>query len=157
MTKEQGLSLDDIGGVMIRVPVGESFAMVRGLSFVDILGLFQRYPEARKWFGQGLKAQDLLALAPAAIGAVIAGGFGKLGDDAAEAKASSINVETQLDLLTAIGKATFRDGFGPFVKRLAEALGVVESASFGKAQATNSLPQSNPSSPPVSPSETPGD
>ena len=155
-TQEQGLSLDDIGNITGRVEIGDGFAVVHGLSFGDILTVFDRFPDTRRLLVGGSMI-EMLKVAPQAAAAVIAGGFQKLGDKDAEDTASRIALETQLDLLEEIGRRTFRNGFGPFVKRLtALGEGVVKSVNFGKVPDTSLPLQSKPLSPPASPSPMPG-
>jgi hypothetical protein len=80
----------------------------------------------------------LFKTAPEVINALIAAAVGKPGDPDAEADAAEVPLEIQMDILEAVGRLTFRSGFGPFVARI-KALGAsLNSANFGAEQATRS-------------------
>jgi hypothetical protein len=150
MTKEQGLSLIDIGGAREQVPVGDALLNITGVSARGALALFQRFPEMQKWFsGGGLTASEMIIAGPDAVAAIIAAGTGHLNDKAHEKIADELPIETQLDILEAIGRVTFKSGFGPFVKRIAALSSAVASVNYGKALDTNSPPALKPSSEPV--------
>jgi hypothetical protein len=148
MAKEQGLSLADIGPATENVTIGENAVPFRGISTEDILILFQRFPELKTIVGGGgFKAQDLVELAPRAVSAIIAAGHSELGDEAAEHSAATYGVETQLDILEAVGRLTFKSGFGPFVNRLIAMSDVAVSLSNGKVPGMPLPPALSPSLP----------
>ncbi len=154
MSKDQGLSLLDIGPMSINVPVGiegKSLA-VYGVSAKGLFVVFQRYPEVGQWFkGSAAGKFDpkaLIAEAPDAIAAVIACGCGAPGNEEAEKAAERLSVEAQLDVLEAILKLTFTKGFGPFVQRIVALSAQAESLSYGRASAIKSPPLSSPASQP---------
>ena len=144
--KEQGLSLADIGPATEIIPIGANTITVRGVSTEDILALFQRFPELKNLVGgKGFKVDDLVALAPRAVAAIIAASHDELGDEAAEKTAGTFAVETQLDILEAIARLTFKNGFGPFVTRLVALSDAAVSLSNGKVPGTPSPQVSKPS------------
>src|SRR5262245_9569088 len=120
-SKDQGLSLLDIGPLSVNVPVGDKQLAVYGVSAKGCFHLFQRFPEVGMWFKGGVKkidAKQLLTEVPGAIAALIAAGCGAPGNEEAEEKAELLPVEAQLDVIEAILKLTFSKGFGPFVQRI---------------------------------------
>jgi len=156
MAKEQGLSLLDIGVPTEQIMIGNRPLRVTGIAAEDVFALFQRFPEVQALIGGRVKLSDLATTAPEALSAVIAAGSGNPGDEAAEAIARRLPVEAQLDILEAIGRLTFKSGFGPFVERVIVLANVVASANFGRAPDMNSPPQSKPSLPPDSTTEPSG-
>jgi hypothetical protein len=156
MANTPGLTLADIGVATEAVTVdgkeGPAQVDVRGVSTEDVLTLLQRFPELQKWIGGGeRKASDLISLAPHAVSAIIAAATGGLDDTKIEAAAAQLPIETQLNFLEAIGRLTFKSGFGPFAERITALFAAAKSVSYGKAQATNLQPELKPSSPPVIP------
>lgn len=151
MTKEQGLGLRDIAPLSERIPVGDMDVLeVYGISGKDILQLFLRFPQTHAWVtGAGIEPADMARVAPEALAAIIASGCHALGDEEAEKRASELPVEVQLDCLEAIGRLTFRSGFGPFVKRVVGLAALAASENFGRGRGTNSQPPSKPLSPAV--------
>lgn len=153
MAKTPGLTLADIGVAVEMIDVdgkeGPAKIEVRGVSTEDVLTLLQRFPELQKWIGGGeRKAADLIKLAPNAVSAIIAAATGGLDDKTIEEAAAQLPIETQLNFLEAIGRLTFKSGFGPFAERILALFDAAKSASFGKATVTNSQPVSKPLSPP---------
>lgn len=154
--KEQGVSLLDIAPAFENVRVGEKddkpvYLKVIGVSAKGVVNLFTRFPEVQKWFavaGQNIKVMQLVKELPGAIESIIAAGCGLPGNDAAEEMAGNLPVEVQLDILEAIGRLTFKNGFGPFVRRMLALSNAARSANYGRAPATNSPPASKPLSPP---------
>jgi hypothetical protein len=151
--REQGLSLLDIGPLYELVPAPNGKKLrVYGVSAKGIFAVFQRFPEVGSWFKGGKKVDmaPLIAEAPDAIAAVIAAGCGKPGDMQAEEVAGLLPVETQLDVLEAIGRLTFKNGFGPFVQRIVALSEQAQSLNFGRGLAMRSPPASKPASVPAS-------
>lgn len=152
MAREVGLTLLDIGNPTIQVPVTEDQSVaVSGISTEGILNLFVRFPELQKYLGgKGVAVADLVRVAPEAIAAVIAAGTGAPGDSETEVVARKLPVETQIDILEAIMKLSFRSGFGPFVQRIVAISGQaasLNSVSTGKETPTKSPQASSDSSP----------
>jgi len=151
--REQGVSLLDLAPAFELVPVGEKDGKpvslrVVGVSAKGVVTLFTRFPEVQKWFavpGQNIRVAQLVAQIPGAIEAIIAAGCGSPGNEAAEDMAGNLPVEVQLDVLEAIGRLTFKNGFGPFVKRMLALSNAAQSANYGRAQDTKSPPASKPS------------
>lgn len=143
MTKEVGLSLRDVGGLYEDVKVGEAegeFIRVRGLSARVALDIINRFPATMLKALQGgeLQVSTLLKTAPEVIDAIIAAATGGPEEDA-----SGLPLELQMDMLEAVGRLTFRNGFGPFVARITALGKGLNSASFGGEQATRSPQASN--------------
>jgi len=147
MSKDEGLSLLDIAPQHELVPVGKEKLKVVGVSAEGVLALFKRFPDMGAWFKGGLKPEMMVKAAPEAIAAIIAAGCGTPGNEGAEAVARALPIETQLDVLEAIGRLTFKNGFGPFVERMLALAADAKSVNYGRAPATVSQPQSKPSPP----------
>lgn len=140
----QGLSLLDIGVDFRLVPVGKKKLRVQGISAESIFAVFARFPEVRSWLTPaGLKVDDMVKNAPAAIAAVIAACTGSPGNAKAEAVARALPIETQLDIVEAVAALSFKNGFGPFVQRIVALGAAVRSVNYGKAQGTSSPSQSS--------------
>lgn len=149
-TKEQGLSLADIGPVYEDVPLSATVSLrVYGISAKGLFAIFQRFPEVAAWFKGGkFDPQSLIAQVPQALSGVIATACGYPGDDAMEAKADDIAVDSQLDVLEAIFRLTFKNGFGPFVLRIVALSNEAESLNYGRGLAMTSPKASPTASPP---------
>lgn len=147
--REQGVSLLDIAPAFEIVQVSEKENLkVVGVSAKGVVALFTRFPEVQKWFavaGQNIKVAQLVNELPGAIEAIIAAGCGLPGNTAAEEVAGALPVEVQLDVLEAIGRLTFKNGFGPFVQRMLALSNAARSVNYGRAQDTKSPPASKPS------------
>lgn len=148
MTTSQGLSLADIGELHENIPLRDSFIRVRGLSAEAVLTLLQRHPQilgsalVANDKGQGIKLTDILSSAPGAISAIIAQAVGD-GSPEAEKSAANVPIETQMDILEAVGRLTFSKGFGPFVERITALTRAAGSVKLGKASDTKSPPPSS--------------
>jgi hypothetical protein len=146
----QGLSILDIGPVSDTVPIGDQLLTVYGVSAKGIFTVLQKYPELREWFANQIchkvDGTKLIMEAPDAIAAIIAAGCGCPGNPAAEENASNYSVEDQLNILDAIGRLTFKSGFGPFAQRVVALINAARSVNFGRVQATKS-PSLSPNSP----------
>lgn len=144
---DQGLSLTDIGPLRELVSIGDKKLAVTGISAEGILVLFNRFPVLREWALAGkITLSNVQTKAPDAIKAIIAAGCGQPGDEAAERVAATLAVETQLDVLEAIGRLTFTKGFGPFVNRIVALAAQARSVNYGRAPDT-ALPQTSKPSP----------
>src|SRR4051812_24947742 len=106
------LSLLDIGPLTEHVPMGDGYMKVYGVSAAGAISIFQRFPHVAVWFKGGGKPtlEQLINEAPDALAAVIAAGCGNPGNEIAEANAKLMPLETQVDLLEAIGRLTFSKG-----------------------------------------------
>jgi hypothetical protein len=160
MAEQPGLTLADIAGAREKLPVGDSFIEIRGVPTSQALGILQRFPHLAK-VTTGFKISDLIAVAPGALAAIIAAGVGKYADAEAEADADAIPIEIQFDIVEAIGRLTFKNGFAPFVERLLALARAAKSDLFTKVPSMN-LPATSKSlspaaTPPVMSSSTPQD
>lgn len=141
--QNQGLSITDIGPLRELIPIGDKKLSVMGISSEGIITLFNRFPELREWALAGkVKLTNIQERAPEAIKAIIAAGCGQAGDADAEKVAGGWPVELQLDILEAIGRLTFTNGFGPFVNRIVALAAQARSVNYGRAQDTP-LPQTS--------------
>jgi hypothetical protein len=82
---------------------GGSCVEVYGVSARGVAFLLGKFPELRKMMsGVQLEADELMAMAPDAVAAIIAAGVGKPGDKETEAIADRLPLEIQIDLLAAV-------------------------------------------------------
>ena len=122
---------------------------VYGVSAKGIFAIFQRFPEIQSWFKGGkIDPKMLINEAPDAIASIIAAGCGEPGNEVAEETAGRLPADTQLDILEAIGRLTFKNGFGPFVKRIVSLAEQAQSVNYGRVSAMKSPQVSKPSPPP---------
>jgi hypothetical protein len=124
---------------------------VIGLSSKAIGVLIERFPDLISIMtGSGGDIAKLRKSAPEAIAALIAAATGDPGNVDAEAVAERLPVGVQMNILKAMGRVTFPDGFGPFVESLQELSGGITEA-VTKASGTKSpMPPQN-----LEPQETP--
>jgi hypothetical protein len=147
MSNKPGLNLADLAPASEDVPVRDSFLTVYGISARDGLRIFQRFPRIAGMVGEGFNLGTFLSVAPDAVAAIIAAATGNLDNEQAEDAAAALPIETQFDILEAIGRLTFTRGFGPFAKRIMDLVDKVPSAPSIKAPPTRSQPVSKASSP----------
>jgi hypothetical protein len=150
MSKQPGLNLADLTAQTEDVPYGESFFSVSGVSAKDAVSIFKRFPKLVSLLG-GFNLTTFIETAPDAVAAIIAAACGQLGNEAAEENASRLPMEAQFDILEAVGRLTFTNGFAPFVQRIMRLASAADSASFTKVQPLNSPPVSKNSSQPDTP------
>ncbi len=147
--EEQGLCIEDIAPQVELVPIGNKFLKVYGVSVEGVVSLFKHFPQLRGWFSGGkFLAEELIKEAPEGVAAIIAAGCGAAGSKKAEKNARLYPVETQLDILEAIGRLSFKNGFGPFVLRVVALCNAAQSVNYGRVQDMNLQAQSKPLSPP---------
>jgi hypothetical protein len=152
MSKMPGLNLADLAPMSENVPVGDSFLTVTGVSAKTGLEIFKRFPKIAGMIGgEGFNLGAFLSVAPDAVAAIIAASTGNLGNEAAEAAAANLSVETQFDILEAIGRLTFTRGFAPFAEKIMALAGTVNSGLSSKVPDMKSPPASKVSSPPDTP------
>lgn len=148
MSKKPGLNLIDLAPMSEDVPIGDSYLTVHGVSAKTGLEIFKRFPKALGMVtGQGFNLGAFLSVAPDAVAAIIAAAAGYLGDAKAEEAAGALSVETQFDLLEAIGRLTFTRGFAPFAERIMALAGEVNSGRSLKVPDMKSPQASKGSSP----------
>jgi hypothetical protein len=148
MSKQPGLNLTDLAPMFEDVPLGDSFLRVHGISAKLGFEIFQRFPKMLGFVGQGFDLKAFLSVAPDATAAIIAASTGNLGNEVAEEAASRLGVETQFDILEAVGRLTFPKGFAPFVQRIMALGDVASSANYTRVPDMKSPQQSRNSSPP---------
>lgn len=143
---EQGLSLLDLGPQKELVPVGKKKLAVTGVSVQGVFSIFARFPQIGQWFKGGrIDIAGLVEQAPGSIAAFISAGCGEPGNAAAEQVAASLALETQLDILEAIARLTFKNGFGPFVQRILALSEQAQSVNYGRVSDMKSPPISKDS------------
>ncbi len=149
-------SLLDIAPATKTVPIDGHDIEVKGISARQVANLLQKFPELRVMVTGGEITWDtLLTIAPAAAEIIMAYGTGLFGDAEGEEKIASLPLETQVDLLEAIGAVTFKKGFAPFMERVkgmappapATAPAPALAVNTTKAAATKSAQQSKLSFP----------
>ena len=144
------VSLIDIVPQTRTVQIAAGEIELRGLALRHIADLLVRFPELRKFFAEGAPAVDadtLLALAPEAIGAIIAHAAGQ--PDAADTIADALSLDDVADCLIAIRDLTMPNGPGPFMERIARLVGSAGGDQLGRGPDTNTPPRPNGSSHPV--------
>jgi hypothetical protein len=147
---KQGLSLGDIARLHEDVKIGsgeDQFIRVNGISAQCALSILNAYPAvlAKALEGGGLKFGDIIKAAPEVLSAIIvAGTGGDFADEEPMEDASGLPIEIQMDILEAIGRLTFRSGFGPFAKRIVALASEAGVGSHGRVPDMQS-PQAFPS------------
>jgi hypothetical protein len=117
------VSLVDIADLSKIVPIRGQDIAVTGVSAEGLAHLINEFPEVRSLMaGRGV--------APKVLAAIIAAGTGSPGDKAVEAKAGSLGVGEQAELILAILEVTFPQGIQSFAQRL-EAFGISLPARVG--------------------------
>jgi hypothetical protein len=150
--KKPGLNLADLAPMSEDVPIGDSYLTVHGISAKAGLEIFKRFPKLVGMIsGEAFNLGAFLTVAPDAVAAIIAAATGDLGDEVAEGKAAGLGIETQFDILEAVGRLTFTKGFAPFAERVMALAGGASSALSSKVPDMKSPPASKPSSPPDTP------
>ena len=152
MSNKPGLNLADLAPMSENVTISESIVPVYGISAKDGLKIFERFPKILGMMsGEGFNLGAFLTVAPDAVAAIIATATGFPGDERAEAAAGDLGLETQFDILEAIGRLTFTRGFAPFAERIMALANAANSASFSKVPDMKSPVELRPSSPPDTP------
>jgi hypothetical protein len=122
---------------------------VRGVSVDAIASIVARFPDL-KMLATGEAGdiiQRLIAGCGAAVGPIIAAGFGHLGDEKYEQHAARMLPEYQVKFIKAIFGLTFPNGIGSFVQELTSLIGGAgEEAKVVKVRLRRSPSISPPSS-----------
>ncbi len=151
-SKKPGLNLADIAPMYEDVPIGDNFLRIHGISAETGLEILRRFPKITGMTtGDSFNLSAFLTVAPDAVAAIIAASAGGLGDEKAEKAAAQLALETQFDILEAVGRLTFTKGFAPFAERIMALAGKANSALYTKVPDMKSPPVSKPSSPPDTP------
>lgn len=150
-----GLGLLDVLPQSEVVVINGKDIPVYGISARGVGALLMRFPDLVKLFDNAIEGDakmDILKnVAPNAIAPIIAAACGNLGDAEAEAVAERLSVETQLEILDAARRLTFKDGLGPFARRLESMMGSTGPAGDLRAPSTNLQKPPPPSEPPQAP------
>jgi hypothetical protein len=143
------VSLIDIVPQTRTVQIAAGELTLRGLGLRQIADLLVRFPELRKLLVEGAPAVEidtLLALAPDAVGTIIAQASGQ--PDAADAITDALSLDDIGECLVAIRDLTMPMGVGPFMQRLARLVSA-SGAPDGRDQDTNMPPRRSNSSQPA--------
>jgi hypothetical protein len=156
MTKTEPVELADLRprNEVVRVSDEQSIR-IYGISTKDILALFERFPPLQGLaVGRGITTADIIKVGPDAIAAICAAATHSLNNKKAEAAASILPMETQIEIIEAAGRCTFTNGFGPFVQRVLGHIGLI-SEEVGKVRGSNSQkPSPHSAEQPTNPSGT---
>lgn len=88
------------------------------LSYDDLVDIGRMYKEAAKAIDENVSIFDLLTKFPDSISSILAMGFGHKGNKKTEEEAARLSIGDQHVLLDACLKATFAEGYGPFVRMM---------------------------------------
>lgn len=125
------VGLLDIAPSTRTVQVDGNPVTVTGVSAHGIAYLLQRFPELRKLMGGrelDINPEQMMALVPDAIAAIIAAGCGYPNNEKAEQLAASLSADVQMDLLSAVLELTMPKGAGPFFAKVQSALGAFDAS-----------------------------
>jgi hypothetical protein len=127
---------------------------VRLLNASDVAGLLARFPGLFPVLVGGIvDGAALIGSGGKAIAAIIAAGSDHLGDEKAEAVASSFSIEDQLKLLDTILRLTFPNGVGPVMQALEGIGATLMRGAVGDAKIVKMPSKSSPSPSPISSGE----
>ena len=131
------------------VTIGGHRIEVHGLHGDAIASIASRFPNLVVLFAGGDNILPrLIGQFGAAIGPIIAAGCGHLGDQRYEQRASTLSVEDQFKLVTAIYRLTFPNGLAAFVETMT---GLMTGAADEKPKVVKIRLRTSPSvSPPSS-------
>jgi hypothetical protein len=157
-------SLLDIAPSGRQITIRDKTLTIKGISAQGVVYLLNRFPLVRQIMTghqiEGLSVETFMVLAPDAVNAAIACGFGYVGtnleeQEKAEEIAASFSIDEQVHALTEIMEVTLPRGIGPFVDMIN---GLTKKAEeLGKAAAMRLGAQSSGASPTGTASTAPGD
>lgn len=111
----------DIAPPVERVKIGSDEVEVPGLSGLAIANLLARFPDVIKLIDEGsLSVDRAMEMGGEIVAAIIAAGCGYPNNKDAEVLAGQYSLAYQVEFLEAIKRATFPNGFGPFVAKFAK-------------------------------------
>ncbi len=146
------VSLVDIVPQRRAVTIAAGELEVRGLGLRQIADLLLQFPSLRNLITEGAPSVDfaeLIALAPEAVGTIIAEAAGQ-PDAVAAIVDGGLTPDEMLDCLTVIHELTFPRGMRPLLQRLGLAgPDASEPVLAGKDQATSTPPPPSSSLPPA--------
>jgi hypothetical protein len=150
MGKKPGLSLLDIFPAHELVKIDDERSIkIYGLGAKSVFILLQRFPHLGAMLkGGNINWQQFIQEAPDAVAAILAAALGRSGDEEVEEAVSLYGVEIQVDILAAVMRLTFKNGFGPFVDRIVQLTRGAASENSGRVMDTKSAPVLKPSLPP---------
>jgi hypothetical protein len=117
-------SLLDLGPLTEEVEIRGVKLQVQGLSTASLFKLFAEFPDMTQMMADaGNAGSVMLSLAPDLIAKIIAIATGSPGDAAMEEKARTLGAADQMQILMAVQRLSFPQGFGPFVNQLTNLMG----------------------------------
>ena len=136
------VGLVDIAPAREKVLVGDQEVEVCGISAAGLAVLLQRFPQLRQLFaGREISMDDVFEFGGPCVAAIIAAGTGAPGNKDAEAVASQLTFDIQLDFIEAILKATLPGGMGNFMQKLERMGGVLGGAAVPSVSAPDTKSQ----------------
>lgn len=139
-------SIFEVCPATVVVEVNQKKHKVHGIPIKVILELVGRFPGMGVMLtGGSISGESMLQFGGDAVHSLIAAGFKKWHDKEAETRASEWPLETQVDFLTGIIKATMPSGYGPFREKVVAAMAMVKVETVDEgAPATQSAAQPAP-------------
>ena len=138
------VSLVDIVPQSRTVELSIGAVELRGLGLRHIADLLVRFPELRKLFADDAPALDveaIIALAPDAVGAIVAEAAGE--PEAAGTIADALPLDDLAECVEIVLALTMPNGIAPFMERLGRVLNGGVAGLSGRAAATNTPPPPN--------------
>ena len=131
---------------------GERF-VVHGLRVPALASIVARFPDLAFLLGgaaTGVGTAKIIEQLGAATGPIIAAGIGELGNEKTEKIASDLFAEHQLELVAAIFRVTFPNGFTSFVQKMGTLMAGAHEGEPAKPVTVRRAKRSPSPSPPSS-------
>jgi hypothetical protein len=117
-------SLLDLGPLIEEVEIRGVKLTVRGLSFGDVFKLFSEIPNVQQLVADlGSPQSVMLNIAPEMFAKIIAMATGSPDDKAVEERAAALAAWEQVQIMSAVQRLSFREGFVPFVNQMTMLMG----------------------------------
>jgi hypothetical protein len=123
-------SLLDLGPLTEEVEIRGVKLTINGLSAADLFKLFSQFPDLQQKLAQlGSPGAVMMNLAPDLFAKMIAMAVGAPGDAEMEARAKKLGAADQINILAAVQRLSFPEGFGPFVEQMTKLAGMPPTPS----------------------------
>jgi len=123
-------SLLDLGPLTEEIEIRGVKLTISGLTAADMFKLFSEYPDLQQRLAQlGSPGAVMMNLAPDLFAKMIAMAVGSPGDQEMEARARKLGAADQINILSAVQRLSFPQGFGPFVEQMTKLAGTPPEAS----------------------------
>lgn len=123
-------SLLDLGPLTEDVEIRGVKLTINGLTAADLFKLFSEFPDLQQRLAHlGSPGAVMMSLAPDLFAKMIAMAVGSPGDAETEARAKKLGAADQINILAAIQRLSFPQGFGPFVEEMTKLAGMPATAS----------------------------